>query len=396
MVQPTLNATIYDRQTRHGIRTDELFVEKRVGVSIRGGWIQHLFADVRGPIVRSGMTTNPHLAVWDVKAADFPVGGRPAEQLRFLLRYAILAPSSHNVQPWLFAVRDNQVELRADRARGLRFLDPGNRQMTIGCGCALHHLLVAGQHFGLRLQCDILPNPEDQDLMARVIHEGDCVPDDDNEGLFEAIPRRRTNRQLFRDESLRHGMEHGLRDAAVAEGAWLHFLHDVRELEAIADLVADGDRRQWAEKRFRLELAAWTHPGESPSGDGIPGYAMADSDLLSVAGPMIIRTFDLGDGQAAKDRDVARYSPALAVMGTSGDGVTDWVKAGMALSRLLLFARQHGIDASFLNQPVEWADLREQLARRLGRRDHPQAILRMGYGPEVSPTPRRTVDEVSL
>jgi nitroreductase len=35
---------------------------------------------------------------------DFPIAGTPAEQLRFLLHYAVLAPSGHNSQPWLFKI----------------------------------------------------------------------------------------------------------------------------------------------------------------------------------------------------------------------------------------------------------------------------------------------------
>ena len=41
---------------------------------------------------------------WDVREADFPTTGPPAEQLRFLLHYAVLAPSGHNSQPWLFKI----------------------------------------------------------------------------------------------------------------------------------------------------------------------------------------------------------------------------------------------------------------------------------------------------
>ena len=41
---------------------------------------------------------------WLVDDADFPAAGNTADLLRFALRYAVLAPSSHNSQPWLFFV----------------------------------------------------------------------------------------------------------------------------------------------------------------------------------------------------------------------------------------------------------------------------------------------------
>ena len=61
-------------------------------------------------------------------------------QFRFLLRYAILAPSSHNTQPWLFSLQDRCVEIYADRSRSLRVTDPDDRQLTIAGGCALSNL----------------------------------------------------------------------------------------------------------------------------------------------------------------------------------------------------------------------------------------------------------------
>lgn len=269
--------------------------------------------------------------------------------------------------------------------------------MVVSCGCALHHLRVAGGHFGLGLDYEILPDPDDPDLLARIGISGSCPPDDDNERLFEVLPQRRTNRQLFRDDPLPEGLERELAGTAESAGAWLRFAADRKEREEIGDLVAEGDRLQWANKRFRLELAAWTHPRSAPAGDGIPGYAMGSGDLLSVAGPMVIRTFDLGDGQAAKDRDIARYSPALAVLGTADDAPASWVAVGQALSHLLLLARAHDTYASFLNQPIENQALRSRLAHAVGREGQfPQMLLRLGSGPQISPTPRRTVDEVSF
>ncbi len=340
------------------------------------------------------MTHNPHLDVWDIEPKDFPADEAPSVRLKFLLRYAILAPSTHNTQPWLFSVNGNRVELYADRSRGLRITDANDRQLTISCGCALLNLQVAMLHFGCEPLVDILPDPDDPDLLATIHFGRKIFPPDDNEVLFDSITKRRTNRQLFRDDPLPAGLDKELQDAVKSERAWLHFVQSHDERNAISDLIAKGDQAQWASKRFRLELAAWTHPNSSQSGDGIPNYAMNTGDLLSVAGPMVIRTFDLGDGQAAKDRDIAMYSPGLVVLGTETDTPRAWMAAGQALARLLLRARSQHVFASYLNQPIEVEKFRNELSDTIGRRDFPQIILRLGFGPHVNPTPRRTVDEV--
>ena len=50
------------------------------------------------------------LDVWTLSALDLPEFGSSAEKLKFLLRYAILAPSTHNSQPWLFHIRGDEIE----------------------------------------------------------------------------------------------------------------------------------------------------------------------------------------------------------------------------------------------------------------------------------------------
>ena len=54
---------------------------------------------------------------WNVSEEAFPIQGGPEEKLRFLLNYAVLAPSGHNTQPWLFRLSGDEGALCADRTR---------------------------------------------------------------------------------------------------------------------------------------------------------------------------------------------------------------------------------------------------------------------------------------
>src|SRR3712207_6590073 len=80
---------------------------------------------------------------WNVSEEDFSESGQAEEKLRYLLNYAVLAPSGHNTQPWLFNVSGRAVELHADRTRGLPVVDPEDRALVISCGAALFFLRVA-------------------------------------------------------------------------------------------------------------------------------------------------------------------------------------------------------------------------------------------------------------
>lgn len=60
---------------------------------------------------------DPKVTPWEIRAEDFPRAGAMAEQAKFLLGYAMLAPSSHNTQPWKFAIgKDGSVDIYVDIA----------------------------------------------------------------------------------------------------------------------------------------------------------------------------------------------------------------------------------------------------------------------------------------
>src|SRR5215207_5901817 len=138
------------------------------------------------------------LRPWAVSEDEYPADAAATEErIRFLLRYAILAPSWHNTQPWIFRVRDHDVEVRADRTRALPVVDPDDRALVISCGAALATLRIAARHFGFRAEVVVLPDPSDEDLLARVSLEQGDPPSSDEETLFGAIPERHSNRQAF-------------------------------------------------------------------------------------------------------------------------------------------------------------------------------------------------------
>jgi nitroreductase len=333
---------------------------------------------------------------WNISEEGFPVQGEPEAKLRFLLNYAVLAPSGHNTQPWLFRLSSHEVELYADRIRGLPVVDPEDRALIISCGAALFYLRTALRHFGYAGEVETFPNPEDPDLLACVRLGREHEATEEEQRLFQAIPERHSNRQAFEDRQVPGRLLSALQAAAWKEGAWLYLAKEAETKHKIADLISEGDRIQHTDKRFRRELAAWMHSNRSRTRDGVPGYAFGFGDIMSAAGPLVVRTFDMGGGQAAKDRQLAEGSPVLAILGTEDDTPADWLAAGQAMAKVVLQAQAEGVSASFLNQPVEVSELRPQLRDAIGRQGFPQLLLRFGYGPEVRPTPRRTVEEVLI
>lgn len=326
-----------------------------------------------------------------------PADGTDEEKIDFALRCAILAPSSHNTQPWRFRVEDSRIELFADRSRALPVVDPQHRELVLSCGAALFHLRVALRALGRHVRVERIPAGTDLDLLARLELGGEAEPSERELELLEAVAGRRTNRRPFDGRTIPHRLTEELRTAAAEEGASLVVVTDDERKSRLADLVAESDRRQWDDRRFRAELAAWSRPNRSRRGDGLPGYGVGQADAASVVGPLVVRAFDLGRRQAAHDRELAVGSPALAVLFTHWDAPAHWLAAGEALAHLLLRAQAGGVYGSFLNQPIEDLGARPRVRELLHQRGFPQVLVRLGYASDTSPhTPRRTLQDVLL
>lgn len=310
------------------------------------------------------------------------------DRIEMLLDAAVLAPSSHNTQPWIFRVSESRISLLADRARALPANDPDDRELAISCGAALFNLRVAAAFAGIESKVSVLPKPDDHDLLAVVDLDGGSPNSDQISRLYPEIPRRRTYRKRFAPESVPERILVALGSAVEQEGAWLAVLSEEGMRQQAARLIAEGDAVQWADRAWRRELAAWMHPRRRGDGLTVPGFAAPIAQA-------IVRTFDMGNGVGTKDSQLAEESPVLAVLGTQGDSQADWLKAGQALERLLLSACKAGLQASYLNQPIQVASLRSKLQHAIGAIGFPQILLRIGFpADDVPAAPRRSLEAV--
>jgi len=333
----------------------------------------------------------------EIDEREFPRDGTMFLKLRFALRYALLAPSSHNSQPWRFLVGDNSITVIADRARALPVVDPYDRELVISCGAALVNLCVALAHFGIGVDIEALPAEADPDMLAVLKVRADRAPDAHLARLFPAISRRTTNRGAYESSLVPPELQDRLRAEAAALGVTLASPATTEQAARIADLVTEADTLQFADPRFRRELAAWIHPRRAL--DGMPAYALGLPGLLDFEVPivgMVLRTFDVGTGVAARNAALVQGSPLLLCFATAADKAPDWLFAGQALQRVLLLACLEGYEASYLNQPIEVTGLRESLRQALQLAEYPQLLIRLGKGaPPAAHTPRRPIEDVA-
>jgi hypothetical protein len=332
---------------------------------------------------------------WQTDDVDFPRSGTVQDQLAFCLNYAVLAPSIHNTQPWSFRLVDDAVEVCLDRTRALPVTDPFGREMTISGGAALMNLNVALNHFGYESWVQYAPEPETPDLIARVRVGRARVPGHQDQTLFRSIRRRRTVRRPFQARPVPRELQRRMIWIAMEHGAWLHFADSTADRASIRGLIEQAHEIKGRDDAYQAERTQPPGLIDSVRGNGGPVInSQNGNEAAHATGEMGSPEILTGQEWITRERRLLDASPVLVVLGSGTDSPEEWVRTGEALQHILLHATSVGLSASFLNQPCQIPELREQLREMTGRSGPPQLLLRMGYARSSKPTPRRPVGEV--
>jgi hypothetical protein len=318
----------------------------------------------------------------------------PPKPFRDAVRSAALAASSRPARPWAFSLRGDTLELYADRSRAFPVVDPVGRESIIGCGAALFQLAIALHAAGHAVGVELLPEPADRDLLARVRLDAPRPATAGDRALIAALERGSTDGLANDDRAIAPHILSLLLGAARVEGAWLGFVDAPSLRRALAGLVAEASRRQGGDPRGRRERAFRAHRDDGVLGTALPEYVIGFPTWLPDLGAPVPRTAGRDPALPARALAWVERAPTVAVLTTRGDAPADWLTAGQALARVLLTARAAGVSASYLNQPIEVPELRPRVADLVrdaadpgvpGRRGGmpadatPQIVLRLGY-----------------
>jgi hypothetical protein len=171
-------------------------------------------------------------------------------------------------------------------------------------------------------------------------------------------------------------------------------------MDRVRDLVLAGNSEQMDDPAFVRELQLWLrfNPHRAlESGDGLYSAATGNPALPDWLGP---RAFDwLASAHSQNDKYARqiRSSSGIAVFLGEQDDHAHWVAVGRACQRFALQATALGLKHAFINQPVEVARLRPELAALVGMPGRrPDIVMRFGHGPLLAYSPRRPVEAVII
>jgi nitroreductase len=322
--------------------------------------------------------------VWETNKQDFPATLPIDLQLKFLLRYAMLAPSSRNSQPWRFEVEGNTVELFADPHVPQPVSDPDGREVYLSLGCALENLLVAAEHFGIGHDVSYFPKGTGSALVARMTAQAGGDPSPARaEITLDALFHRRNDNRRYRPTPLPDRVRQRLQACWVEPELRLDLTDDRFFQRWVDELTREADRMEFADPAFRKELAAWIGQG-----------AFGTSRVLSRIGAMAISRLDLGEAVARQDHELVASAALLGLISARTDDHFAHVRAGQLFERVWLTATTMGVRIHPMSQTMRHPELRAAVAELVPESGwKPLHLFRLGYPREKAQgrhrTPRR-------
>lgn len=302
------------------------------------------------------------------------------------------APSILNTQPWHWRTTETTLQLWADHSRQLLVADPDGRLLTISCGAALHHASLTLAVMGREITVRRLPDPAEPDLLAVIDLTGEYTATSAQRAAYAAISQRRTDRRAYTADPVDPAEARALVAAAEEAGAHLHLVHD-DDISELAATAAQAGELQLTDPAYRRELSSWVTPTEYPTnGAGVPLGTVVASGPRRVP----VREFAPTGRAGLPAGDHTDAGARYAVVFTDGDGPEDWLRAGEALSAVLLTATASELATAPISDVTETTLTRERMRRMLAGVGYPQMALRVGHAPAGNPpaSPRRRLQDV--
>lgn len=323
---------------------------------------------------------------WSISHEMFDALSNNEQRLRFLVRYAVLAPSSHNSQPWSFQVRENRIDLIPDLSRALEISDRDHRQLHISMGAALQNLLTAADYFGYKTDVHyVLGRIAGTEEVRVLFSEHDEKKAWGDTRLIQAILERHTNREVYTSrlpdptflDYLRHESTEFVR---------IDLITDVPRKQALADITIRAGIEAMEDQGFRSELSRYLKNNKTRSPLGMPAFGMGIPTLLSFFIPLLMKFVNVNKLREKTDRMLLTvHTPALLVLSTPQDTPEYWIRTGESFERIALEATARGMHANPMAAAIQIGDFYKEIQGVLNLKEmRPQFFARLGFAKTAS------------
>jgi hypothetical protein len=328
-------------------------------------------------------------AAWHIKTNDFSDALSDIDKLKFFARFAILAPSGHNTQPWRFNFQKGKVLVSADKARHLPYSGLQANEPFVSIGTCIETFALAAKSYGYPLSVEY-------DLNGRTIATLALgKKENDDPALRDAILHRVSNRHPYEKAPLDKKLF-----AEIAKSPFntvtTQAITSPTEIEYIAQKTIEATYRTFSDREFRSELSNWVRNNKTRQFDGMPGFAQGIPTPPSMLAKHIIKRVNISKDQAKKDSKRILESRGLIILALSENSQKALIDAGRMYASVCVLAQKNGLASAGVGTAVIDATSCIEIQKHFRLKGKPVAIIRIGKAKKPARhTPRLPLELVT-
>ena len=353
------------------------------------------------------------------------------------MSYAVLAPSPHNMQPWLALITGpNRLRLFCNPEKMLPETDPFHRQITIALGCFIRLFEIATAELGYHSRVELFPDGVDEHALddraiADIIvspplqkHESFHFVTEDNHGtlqrhsgfsfvtvpsdkpvskypLFSLIPKRHTSREVY-DRSRAITADEVTALLLYASRSRAAASVDSKLIALLRDLTWRAHLIETATPRVQRENIALTRIGNSEIDQMPDGIDMGGTLFNTLDNIGLLSREQLSDPasivhqrELEKTRRVLHSAMGYVWLRTDANTRVEQIEAGRDYVAVNLVAAALGLSIQPLSQGLQESPEMQELHNELhslltdNSSERIQMLARLGYSLHgTRPSPR--------
>ncbi|UCC47374.1 MAG: hypothetical protein JSV41_07635 [Gemmatimonadota bacterium] len=311
-----------------------------------------------------------------------------------ILFFASLAPSGHNVQPWVVRIEDaDRWVVGADASRRLPAVDPQNRELMLSIGAFTENLALAASASGYEAEIEVLAGSTfDADLLQVRLQVAEP-----RDYPLQRLSSRRTLRGGYSNVELRRDDVSALSEP-LADRA-LFIPPSSPQAAYLRETAVESFRAQTWRDDAQEELAEWVRFDDDAVFAHRDGLTMASMEISGIAACFVrlfaddVMSKNFREQGIKKTAKLAGQGGGWLVVTSADDSVAELIETGRRWQRMNLLLHELGIAAHPMSQMLEEEPWRGELADQLELTGMPQFILRVGYVDDYPDpvSPRRPV-----
>lgn len=326
---------------------------------------------------------------WNINIEDFYKQKTNEEKLRFLLNFAVLAPSSHNSQPWSFVIKDNSILISPEQKRRLSESDKNDRQLYISLGCAVENIIIAADYYGYKTSIDY-----QQPIKITFFSKKRNIKEKINKNI-NSILNRIMNRNKYNNTSLPIDFLEKIKLLSNSNLS-ICIIEDTSKKNLLADTIIKAGIKAMENKDFRKELSQYVKSNITKSKIGMPGFSLGIPTPVSLIISILLKYINMNKLSKKQDEKLLKeHTPAFIVISTKDDNREAWVQAGKIYENIAIFAENNNIKTSVLAAPIQIGEFYKDLQKILNTNLRPQVLFRIGYTNKIPKhSPRLEISDV--